>query len=107
MWSWLKRWSTLILGVLLMLVGVGWLWQRRKRLDAESRAKAARLNENISVAAAVRNRLLLEVDASEPQVRKLDEEIHSNERALLRLHDEDPTEMSVDEIRERLANLGY
>lgn len=108
-WAWLKRWGGLLFGVLLALMGAGWMWQRerRKRLDAEAEAEAARLRENITSAVAVRAHMLDEVDEKEPLVVKLDEQIQSNERALLRLHEEDPTEMSSDEIRERLAELGY
>ena len=109
-WAKVKKWAGLVSGLLLMLLGAGWLWQRekQKRLDAEAEAQAERLKSQIGTAAAVRQHYIEAAGENEHEIRQLDEQIASNERALLRLHDEDPEEYNdVDSIRKRLSDLGY
>lgn len=95
------------MGLLLTVFGFGWLWQRKKRLDAEARVEASRLKESIIVANTVRDRLLAESERQEPIIQQLDSQIEKNEQALLNLHKENISELSTDEIRRRLSDLGY
>lgn len=108
-WSWVKRWGAFLFGALLFVMGGSWFYrrERRKRLDAEARAQAADLKESIRNAKATRTRLLQEDQEQEPLIMRLDAKIRENERVLIELHEDNTAEMTTDEIRERLSQLGY
>ncbi len=107
--AWLRRWGAALLGLLLVALGGGWLWQheRRKRLDAEAAAEVERLRTKIANAKAVRDRLLEDASDHDDAIRQLDESIDSNGRAILNAYEEPLEGLTRDEIRERLRRLGY
>ncbi len=108
-WSWLRRSSGLLFGVLLAVLGAGWLWkrERRKRLDAEAAAEVAKLQAKIASSVAVRERLIEDSLEHTEAIDQLDETIAENERAILGHHSEPLEGLNRDEIRERLHHLGY
>ncbi len=83
--DWLKRWRGAMQGVVLVVLGAGWLWRRErgKRLDAEAEAEVARLKEKVATAKAVRDQLLKEVGEDDQAIGQLDVQIDANEHEIL------------------------
>lgn len=108
LWQWLKKWSAVILGALLAIVGGGWLWQRHKR-------KVGRLKDRLAVAEATkeierlrgeREQLSERVGDKDEEISKIDDEIKRNKRKIVEAHEQGEG-LSDDEIEQEFANLGY
>ncbi len=104
--DWLKRLGGTLWGALLAVFGMGWLWERHKRLDAEAALEVAELQVGIATIEAKRDTLLHHVGRRDGAIKELDREIETHRLALLS-HHEDPAGLTRDEIRARLAKLGY
>lgn len=107
-WAWLKKWGAVILGVLLVIVGGGWLWQRHKR-------RVGRLKDELAVAEATkeierlrgqREQLAERVGEKDEQIDQIDDEIKRNKRKIVEAHEQGEG-LSDDEIEQEFAQLGY
>lgn len=107
-WTWLKKWGLVVAGVLLALMGAGWLWRRQ-------RAQLGRVQDELAVAQAqseiaalerVRRYVLTSADTTKEQVQRLDEDIAKNRRAIVEAH-ENGQGLSDAEVEDAFARLGY
>jgi F0F1-type ATP synthase membrane subunit b/b' len=108
-WTWVRKWSGLILGGVLVVFGAGWLWRREraKRLSAEAQAEVNALREEIAGAKVVRQNFIDDAEDHTRAIDVLDRRIEERERAILNAHDEPLEGLSRDEIRQRLRALGF
>ncbi len=105
--AWLRKWWGAIAAGVALLFGGAFLWSRRKTLTAEAAFEVGKLREEIAVKRAARE-VLLEADTTDAEVvEELDLALEENERAILKLHEEEVGDATRDEIRERLRRLGF
>jgi hypothetical protein len=110
-WAWTKTHVKAVLGavvgLLLFVLGAGWLWRRQKnRLGKvkDELAVAEAANE-INRLRAVREEVVREVGEKDESIAALDLEIASNRQKIIEAHDV-PENMSDEALLEELGRLG-
>jgi hypothetical protein len=104
--AWLRKfWGWVVAGFAVVVAAVLYL-QRRRALTAEAKLRIANAQRQIEVAGVIRR--VLETDASEQTeaIAEIDQRIAESERQILAEH-ESTEGITRDEIRNRLARLGY
>lgn len=107
-WEWLKRWGAALFGGLLVLVGAGWLWNRKAK-------ELGRVRDELAVASAKkeiarlqgrREEIARQSDAKAEDIMGVDREIAANKRKLVEAH-ENGHGLSEEEVERAFARLGY
>ena len=104
--AWLKKWWGLIPSAFALLFGMGWIWNRRRRLGSEARALIASVTKSMIEDKAIRVALLGRSDEHTAEIEKINERIEQGERVILAQHHEIEG-LTREQIREKLRRLGY
>lgn len=107
-WSMLKRYGALALGVLLFLLGGGWLWYRRDRIlgRLKDEVRVADARREIERLRGQREEIARQVGEADEAILEIDRKLARNRRAVVESF-EDGEGLSDDEVDEAFARLGY
>lgn len=107
-WPWLRKWGALLFGILLALVGAGWLWQRRSQELGRIKDELAveRAQKQIAFLKGQRQEVARQVGEDDEAIKVIDEELARNRRELAEAH-EHGQGMTDKEIVDALARMGY
>jgi HAMP domain-containing protein len=107
-WQTLKSWGLAIAGVLLVVLGAGWLWRRKQselgRVRDELAAKEA-LTE-VRRLEALREEVARQVGEKDVAIEAIDGLLAENQRKLVEAHDGGQG-LSDDEVSRLFGRLGY
>lgn len=111
-WLWIKEHVKAVLGaivgVLLFVLGAGWIWRRQKKtlLRVKDQLAVSKATVELERLRAVREEVAREVGESDQAIVEIDAKIEENRRQLAEAH-EKPEDMSDEELLEELRRLGY
>jgi len=107
-WAWLKKWGALLFGVLLVLVGAGWLWQRRSNELGRVKDELAvsKAKERIAFLKGQREEVARAVGEDDDAVKIIDDELARNRREVIEAH-EFGQGMTDQEVADAFDRLGY
>ena len=107
-WSWLKKWGSIILGALFVLVGGAWLWQRHNRKvgSLKDELAVAKATKEIAHLRGEREQVAERVDEKDEQIQQIDDKIKQNKRKIVEAHEQGEG-LSDKEIEREFARLGY
>lgn len=107
-WVWIKKWGAAIAGLLLVLLGAGWMWRRKQ-------AEVAKLKDEAAVATAlremealraVRERLHAEEKPVAAEIAAIDQQLKDNKRKIVEAH-EGMQNIPDADIDDAFSRLGY
>lgn len=107
-WEWLKKWGAAIAGVLLAVLGAGWLWQRKSRElgRVKDRLAVERVKRDIARLQGMRKEISKRVGEKDEAIEGIDRQLAENRRAIVEAH-EHGEGMSDEEVDEAFRRLGY
>jgi hypothetical protein len=107
-WAFLKRWGAALAGLLLALLGAGWMWKRKQAEIARLKDQAAvdRALKDMEGLRAVRERVAKEEGTTAAQITVIDESLAENRRKIVEAH-EGMENLKDDEVEEAFHRLGF
>lgn len=107
-WAWVKRWGAAIAGVLLVVLGAGWLWRRQKAAlgRAKDAAAIAEARREMDVLRATREEVARQVGEQDQAIAEIDARIAASKREIVDLH-EGGEDIPDDQLDDVFARLGY
>jgi hypothetical protein len=108
MWTWLKKWGWALLGFVAVLLGAGWLWDRKagELGRAKDKLAVAQAKHRIAELRMVREQLTERLGENDQAIEQLDRQLLDNKRLLVRAyeHGEDLSDAEIEEAFERLLS---
>lgn len=106
--AFLKTWGAAIAGVLLALLGAGWMWQRKQAEIAKLKDQAAvdKALKDMEALRAVRERVVREEGATATQIETIDRSLSDNKRRIVEAH-EGMEGLKDAEVDDAFSRLGY
>jgi hypothetical protein len=111
-WEWTKKWGGLLFGtiaaVLLLLLGGGWLWRKKKAEVGALKDELAvsEATKEIERLRALRKGVAERVGEKDQAIDEIDAELADNQRKIVEAH-EGGEDLSAEEIAAEFARLGY
>lgn len=107
-WEWLKKAGVWIVGVLLLLIGAGWLWQRQRSALGRVRDELAveRATKEVERLRAVRKEIHARVGEKDDAIEEVDRQLRVNTRQIVEAH-ENGEGLDDDEVADAFARLGF
>jgi len=107
-WEWLKKAGVWIAGVLLLLLGAGWLWKRQRDALGKVRDQLAveRGLREVYRLRATREEVKKQVGEKDAAVEEIDRQLAENQRKIVEAHERGEG-LSDDEVADAFARLGF
>lgn len=107
-WEWIKKWGGVIGGVLLALIGFGWLWHRKQLElgEVKDELAIAKATNNIAELRGRREEVAKQVGEKDEAVKEIDAEIAANKRAIIEAY-ENGEGLSDKEVERAFKEAGY
>jgi hypothetical protein len=106
-WEWCKKWGLAIAGVLLAILGAGWLWGRYKSKLGRAIDQATIADATAEVRALQKQREVLAERSDEhtEAIAELDEKLEENKKKIIRAY-EGGKDLTDEELLKEMARLG-
>lgn len=107
-WAWIKKWGAAIASALLVLVGFGWLWHKKKLElgEVKDELAIAKATKNIAELRGRREEVARQVGEKDEAVKAIDEELAANKRAIIEAY-ENGEGLSDKEVERAFDAAGY
>jgi len=104
-WGWFKKWGLLILGILLLLVGIGWVWQRARLGKVRDRLAAEQALRKVHTLRATRAMLKGRVREEDEAIEAIHRQLDENKKKYIEAHEVGEGK-SDEEMLAEFARLG-
>ena len=106
-WPWLRKWGALILGIIAVIFGAGWLYKTYKgRLGkVKDELAIAEATKEIGKLRATRIEVAARVGEKDEAMGVIDHKLKENKRIIIEAH-EGGENLSDEEVLEEFAHLG-
>lgn len=107
-WAWLRKWGALVVGVLLLVLGGGWLWRRREAALGRVRDELAveRAKREIERLRGQREEVARQVGEKDEAIAAIDSRLAENARKIVEAH-EGGAGLTDEQVAEAFTRLGY
>lgn len=111
-WQWIKKWGGAIFGalaaVLLVVLGAGWVWRKKKAEVGALRDELAlaEATKEIERLRALRKGVAERVGEKDQAIEEIDAQLAENQRKIVEAH-EGGEGLSADEIVAEFERLGF
>jgi uncharacterized protein HemX len=108
MWTWLKKWGWALVGAIAVLLGAGWLWDRKtgELGRVQDKLAVAQAKNRIAELQMVREQLTERLGENDQAIEQLDRQLAENKRTLVEAHEHgrDLTDEEIEDAFERLLS---
>jgi hypothetical protein len=107
-WEWIKKWGAALAGLLLLLLGAGWLWNRQQQRLGKLKDRLALVEamKDIDTLRALRVEIEDRTEENTEAIETLDQKILESKRKIVEAH-VGGEGLSDEEMLSEFERLGY